>query len=95
MGVGRQYRFPGEIHAENRFDRPFLLSTVGGVAKSDATQWCITLAPAPHLDADQTIFGEVADEASRDVVRAINAVPYVNMTPIEPVTISSITIEEG
>ena len=41
-----------------------------------------------------TIFGEVADQPSRDVVDAIAAVATGNMDrPVEPVVISSVSVE--
>lgn len=91
-GVGLNHMFPDEHH-DLRFDRPFLVGIPGRGPLSDATQFFITLAPAPHLDADHTIFAEVADEASRDVVRAINSVACQEMKPNDPVTIQSITVE--
>ncbi|HIT76521.1 MAG TPA: peptidylprolyl isomerase, partial [Candidatus Avipropionibacterium avicola] len=37
-------------------------------------QFFITVVPTPHLNRRHTIFGEVADQSSRDVVDAISKV---------------------
>ena len=53
-----------------------------------------TTGGSPHLDGDYTVFGEVTE--GLDVVDKIAAVKTGNMdVPIEPVTIKSITIENG
>ena len=53
----------------------------------------ITVAPTTWLNFKHTIFGEVADQPSRDVVDAIASVPTGDQDrPVTPVVISSITI---
>ena len=50
--------------------------------------------PTPWLQGKHTIFGEVADEASRRVVDAIAAVRTgAGDKPVEPVVIESVTID--
>ena len=52
------------------------------------------MTKTPHLNAKHTIFGEVADQASRDIVDAIAAVPTgAQDRPKADVVIESIAIE--
>ena len=60
---------------------------------TNGSQFFITVAPTTWLNFKHTIFGEVADQPSRDVVDAIAAVETgMNDKPKQDVTISSITI---
>jgi peptidyl-prolyl cis-trans isomerase A (cyclophilin A) len=53
------------------------------------------VAPTPHLNRKHTIFGEVADQAGRDVVDAIAGTPTgPRDRPSTDVVISSIEIDE-
>ncbi len=60
---------------------------------TNGSQFFITVGPTTWLNFKHTIFGEVADQAGRDVVDAIAAVPTGrNDKPVEPVVIESVTI---
>jgi peptidyl-prolyl cis-trans isomerase A (cyclophilin A) len=49
-----------------------------------------------HLQGKHTIFGEVADAKSREVVDAISNTPTGAMDrPVQPVVIERVTIERG
>ena len=91
---GPGYRFGDEIHPELAFDRPYLLAMANAGPGTNGSQFFITVAPTPWLTTKHTIFGEVADQAGRDVVDAIAAVPTGRMDrPVDDVVISSITVE--
>ena len=63
---------------------------------TNGSQFFITVGPDDlRLQGKHTIFGEVADGPSRDVVDAIAAVPTGrNDTPVERVVIERVTVSE-
>jgi peptidyl-prolyl cis-trans isomerase A (cyclophilin A) len=94
---GPGYAFDDEIHPELTFTKPYLLAMANagkrGGHGTNGSQFFITTVNTPHLQGKHTIFGEVADQASRDVIDAISAVPTgAQDRPVEPVVIESVTI---
>jgi len=97
---GPGYDFDDEIHPELVFDQPYLLAMANAGKRmgkgTNGSQFFITVGPTPHLNTKHTIFGVVADDASRAVVDAIAKTPVTrDNRPLEPVVIDRLTIERG
>jgi peptidyl-prolyl cis-trans isomerase A (cyclophilin A) len=74
-GTGRGgpgFTIPDEFHPELTFTRPYLLAMANvGRPNTGGAQFFITVSNTTHLNFKHTIFGEVADEASKRVVDSI------------------------
>ncbi|MCW2765782.1 MAG: cypB [Nocardioides sp.] len=90
---GPGYTFKDEIHPELVFDKPYLLAMANAGPGTNGSQFFITLGATPWLNRKHTIFGEVADQAGRDVVDAIGkTATAAGDRPVEPVVIESVEI---
>jgi peptidyl-prolyl cis-trans isomerase A (cyclophilin A) len=99
QGIGGPgFEFDDEIHGELNFSQPYVLAMANaglrGGKGTNGSQFFITTVPTPWLQGKHTIFGVVADEQSKAVVDAIEAVPTRNDKPLEDVVIESITVSE-
>ncbi len=101
---GPGYTFDDEIHPELVFNEPYQLAMAnagkrpdltGRLAGTNGSQFFITTMAPAWLNGKHTIFGAVADDASKAVVDAIAAVPVgAQDRPVEPVVMTSIDIAE-
>ena len=91
---GPGYNFKDEPHAELKFDQPYKLAMANAGPGTNGSQFFITVADTSWLWGKHTIFGEVADEASKKVVDKIASVPTgAQDRPLDEVIIESVTIE--
>ena len=90
---GPGYTFKDEFHPELAFTKPYLLAMANAGPGTNGSQFFVTVQPTTWLTGKHTIFGEVADQASRDVVDAIATTQTGPMDrPVEPVVINSVEI---
>ena len=96
---GPGYQFDDEIHPELSFTEPYVLAMANaGIQNGHGTngsQFFITTVPTQWLQGKHTIFGEVADEESKRVVDAIEAVETDGRDkPLDDVVIQSVDVVE-
>jgi peptidyl-prolyl cis-trans isomerase A (cyclophilin A) len=97
QGIGGPgYQFGDEIHPELAFTKPYLLAMANAGPGTNGSQFFITVAATSWLTGKHTIFGEVADQASRDVVDKIAAVATARGDrPLEDVVIESVEVQRS
>jgi len=99
MGIGGPgYQFDDEIHPELTFAEPYLLAMANAGKQAgrgtNGSQFFITTVATPWLQGKHTIFGAVADDESKRVVDAIEAVATDGRDkPLQPVVIERITVQ--
>ncbi|MCH8627398.1 peptidylprolyl isomerase [Arsenicicoccus piscis] len=100
LGVGMGgpgFAFDDEISPDKDFTKPYMLAMANAGKRmgrgTNGSQFFITVGPTTWLQGKHTIFGEVSDQPSREVVDKIAAVRTgANDKPVEPVTIESVTV---
>ena len=91
---GPGYNFADEFHGELNFDRPYLLAMANAGPNTNGSQFFITVAATTWLNRKHTIFGQVSDAASQQVVDAIATVKTgANDKPVQAVKIESVIIK--
>ena len=96
---GPGYVFDDEIDPSLTFAAPYVLAMANAGRRqgqgTNGSQFFITTAPTEWLQGKHTIFGTVADDASKAVVDAISAVATDGRDrPLEDVTITSVDVVE-
>ncbi|MGH3980529.1 MAG: peptidylprolyl isomerase [Pseudonocardiaceae bacterium] len=95
-GTGRGgpgYKFGDETHPELQFNRPYLLAMANAGPNTNGSQFFITVGPTTHLNSKHTIFGEVADHESRNVVDTIARMATgAGDRPLNDVVVERVTI---
>ena len=96
---GPGFAFDDEISPDKDFGKPYLLAMANAGKRmgkgTNGSQFFITVGATTWLNGKHTIFGEVADGASREVVDKIGAVATgPNDKPREDIIINSVTIED-
>ena len=90
---GPGYRFADEFHPELQFDRPYLLAMANSGPGTNGSQFFITVVPTEWLNRKHSIFGEVTDAASREVVDKIASTKTdAGDRPSTPIKINSVTV---
>ena len=96
---GPGYQFDDEIHPELNFNEPYVLAMANAGIQmgrgTNGSQFFITTAPTQWLQGKHTIFGEVADDASKRVVDEIEGVSTDGRDkPLEDVVITGVDVQQ-
>ncbi|MFD7262964.1 peptidylprolyl isomerase [Streptomyces sp. NPDC059874] len=93
---GPGYKFADEFPPKLKFTRPYLLAMANSGPNTNGSRFIITLGALPSHDFRHTIFGEVADQESRDIVDAIALVETgKGDRPLADVVVAKVTIERS
>jgi peptidyl-prolyl cis-trans isomerase A (cyclophilin A) len=97
---GPGFRFDDEINPELDFTKPYILAManagIQGGRGTNGSQFFITVGPTTWLQGKHTIFGEVADDASRAIVDKLAALPTDGRDrPLDDVVIESVSVEQA
>lgn len=96
---GPGYAFDDEISPDKDFTKPYMLAMANAGKRmgkgTNGSQFFITVGQTTWLQGKHTIFGEVADAPSREVVDKIAGVQTgANDKPAQDVVIERVTVDE-
>ena len=80
---GPGYQFTDEFHPDLKHDKGGVLSMANSGPGTNGSQFFITHLATPWLDNNHTVFGEVVDENSLDIVNQINQGDQITSIVIE------------
>ncbi|MDJ0341989.1 peptidylprolyl isomerase [Streptomyces sp. H10-C2] len=80
-------KFPDE-NFTRKHTKPGLLSMANAGPNTNGSQFFVTTVATPHLDGKHVVFGEVADQASLDLVTKIEGYGTRGGKPTAKITIS-------
>jgi peptidyl-prolyl cis-trans isomerase A (cyclophilin A) len=99
QGTGRGgpgYTFEDELGSGREFDEPGVLAMANSGPDTNGSQFFVTVEPTPHLNGMHTIFGQVADEESMEVVNGITDVETdAGDRPVQDVVLESVTVHRA
>jgi len=98
-GTGRGgpgYTFEDELESDHSFDRPGVLAMANSGPDTNGSQFFLTVTETTHLDGQHTIFGEVANEESQEVLDTIATVETDRQDrPVNDVDLESVEVERA
>ncbi|MBA3489052.1 MAG: peptidylprolyl isomerase [Longispora sp.] len=96
-GTGRGgpgYTFKDEVHPDLQFTEPYLLAMANAGPGTNGSQFFITVSEPTWLNGKHTIFGKVADDASKKIVDIIATTKTASGDkPVDEMKIERVEIE--
>ncbi|MEO6826443.1 MAG: peptidylprolyl isomerase [Microbacteriaceae bacterium] len=97
---GPGFQFDDEINPELDFTKPYMLAMANaglqGGHGTNGSQFFITVGPTTWLQGKHSIFGEVDDQASRQVIDKLAGLPTdARDRPLEDVVIQSVSVDQA